>query len=113
MTWYEYLLEQLRKMNSINPDQEWMKKVLGHAKYIIKTNLGIQFQASYFYGYTRSLAVNQDEELKVSKRKVKKIKLKKDKSGSKSVRILNNSTRDTIDINKTNHTLDQQEELKL
>ena len=59
-------------MNIRNPDQDWVKKMHSHATYIIKTNLGIQFQASYFYDYTKSFSVPYEEEVK----KLKKIKSK-------------------------------------
>lgn len=107
MTWYEYLLEQLKNMNSLNPEQDWVKKMLGHTSYIIKTNLGIQFQASYFYGFTRSGAQSEDVKLKEARVSVRRIKDKK-AQGSQSMHFVDKGN-DSIDIEQLKNEIFNEE----
>lgn len=48
-TWYEYLKDQLKYMQKMDSEKAWIAKMIKHLEYIIKNNLGIQFQSSFYF----------------------------------------------------------------
>ena len=102
-------------MQKMSPEHEWIKRMVGHLSNIIKSNLGIQFQSSYYFHYqTLHTGLDFEEERKQSKTVYEPPKAKRNKATVSQSVYVEDVTVDTEQgLNYTHNTSDQQKKHKL